>query len=107
MVVLNKKAFKLPRVEKDKFILLMRLGLAYNRDQGTYGINSYNNIEKLCVTIASILNVDKVSFTQTCTICGKDFACQDCKYNDLCETKDMPFQCVCTQCLTEDKTIKE
>lgn len=103
MVVLNKKGFKLPRVEKDKFILLMRLGLAYNREQGMYSINSYNNIEKLCDTIAIILNVDEVSFTQTCIICGKDFACQDCKYNGQCETKNMPFQCVCISCLREDK----
>ena len=27
VVVLNKKAFKLPRVEKEKFVLLMHLGL--------------------------------------------------------------------------------
>ncbi len=111
MVILNKKAFKLPRVERDKFILLLRLGLSYNRAQGTYGISSYNNIEKLCEVIADILKVDKVTFTetsaqtyaQTCAICGKNFTCQDCKYSELCETKDMPFQCVCTQCLVEGK----
>ena len=47
MTVLNKKAFKLPRVEKDKFILLMHLGCEYNREQGVFSIKSYNNIEKL------------------------------------------------------------
>lgn len=106
-MVLNKKAFRLPRVEKDKFVFLMRLGLAYNREQGTYSINNYNNIEKLCDAIVNILNVDKVSFTQTCIICNKDFPCQDCKYHELCETKDLPFHCVCAQCLNEGKTIQE
>jgi len=104
MVVLNKKAFKLPRVEKDKFVLLLRLGLAYNREQGTYSISNYNNIEKLSDAIASILNAGKISFTQTCIICNKDFACPECKYYELCETKDLPFHCVCIQCLRESKT---
>ena len=105
MVVLNKKAFRLPRVEKDKFILLLRLGLAYNREQGTYSISNYNNIEKLTAALASILNTDKVSFTQTCITCSKDFACPECKYYELCETKDLPFHCVCSQCLREGKTL--
>ena len=87
VAVLSKKAFKLPRVEKEKFILLIRLGLEYNREQGVYSIKSYNNIEKLTDTIASILN-SEVVFLQSCTRCGKDFPCSDCKYNELCTTKD-------------------
>ena len=47
MVVLNKKAFKLPRVEKEKFMLLINAGLSYNREQCLYSIKSYNDIEKL------------------------------------------------------------
>jgi hypothetical protein len=97
-VVLSKKAFKLPRVEKEKFILLIRLGLDYNREQGVFSIKSYNNIEKLADTIEGILN-SEVVFLQSCTRCGKDFACSDCKYNEVCTTKDLPFSCVCHQCL--------
>ena len=101
MVVLNKKAFRLPRVEKEKFILLLRLGLDYDRVQGTFCVANYNNIEKLTDTLASILNVDEVAFTQTCGACGKDFPCSDCKYIELCATKNLPFQCVCPNCLKE------
>jgi hypothetical protein len=36
VTVLSKKAFKLPRVEKEKSILLIRLGLDYNREQGVF-----------------------------------------------------------------------
>jgi hypothetical protein len=105
MIVLNKKAFKLPRVEKDKFILLLRLGLEYNRETGCYRISSYNNIEKLIETVSGLLNADKVMFLQSCIICNKDFACQDCKYYELCTTKDLPFHCVCPQCLKEGKQL--
>ena len=109
VVVLNKSAFKLPRIEKDKFVLVLRLGLTYNREQGTYSVSNYNNVEKLTAALANILNTNKVSFTQTCISCNKDFSCPECKYYDFCETKDLPFQCVCTQCLRETKTpqIKE
>jgi virulence-associated protein VapD len=107
MVCLNKKSFKLPFVEKDKFLLLMRLGLDYNRGQGSYYIKNYNNIEKLLDTIANILNAEKVTFLQSCVLCGKDFPCTDCKYYDLCATKDLPFRCVCPQCLSDDRVYEK
>jgi hypothetical protein len=103
---LNKKAFKLPRVEKEKFILLIRLGLDYNREQMVYSIKSFNNIEKLIDTIGSILN-SEVVFLQNCTRCGRDFPCSDCKYDDLCSTKNLPFSCVCPQCLRNRKKFEE
>ena len=106
VALLSKKAFKLPRVEKEKFILLIRLGLDYNREQGVFSIKSYNNIEKLTGAIASILN-SEVVFLQSCTRCGKDFPCSDCKYNELCTTKDLPLSCVCPQCLRERKQFEE
>jgi len=107
MVVLNKKGFELPRVEREKFILLMRLGLEYNRDRGVFCVSSYNNIEKLRDAVASILNVEEVAFSQSCSICGKDFPCAGCKYYESCDTKNLPFECVCQQCLREGKQLEE
>jgi hypothetical protein len=107
MVILNKHSFKLPRVEKVKFIRLMRLGLEYNRAQGYYCINSYNNIGKLVDAISSILNAEKVMFLQSCIICLKDFPCSNCRYADLCTTKDLPFECVCPQCLNEGRVYPD
>jgi len=106
VAVLNKKGFKLPRVEKEKFISLMHLGLDYNREQGLFSIKSCNNIENLMDTIGSILNAEVV-FLQTCTRCGKDFPCSNCKYNELCTSKDLPFSCVCPQCLQDRKQYEE
>ena len=99
VIVLNPKEFKLPRVEKEKFVLLIRLGLDYNRELGLFSIKNYNNIEKLIDT--------EVVFSQTCIRCGKDFPCTDCKYNELCTTKDLPFSCVCPKCLTDRKQFEE
>ena len=105
MVTLNKKCIKLPRVEKEKFVYLMRIGLDYNREQGVFSINNYNNIDKIMDTLSDILK-SPVLFMQNCLVCGKDFACSECKYVDLCSTKNLPFSCVCTQCLTEEKAVK-
>jgi len=106
VAVLNPKGFKLPRVEKEKFILLMHLGLDYNREQGVFSIKSCNNIEKLMDTMASILGTEVV-FLQTCTRCGKAFPCSECKYNDLCGTKNLPLSCVCPRCLKDRKPFEE
>ena len=103
MVTLNKKGFVLPRVERDKFIRLMRLGLDYNRDKGLFSIKSFDKIEEAIDVIASILN-DEIQFMQSCSICNKDFPCSECKYADFCETKNLPFQCVCPQCLEGKKS---
>ena len=106
MVVLNKKGFVLPRVERSQFIQLMRLGLDYNRENGKFSIKSYDNIEGIMDAISSILN-DEVVFLQNCLICNKDFACSDCKYVDFCETKNLPFECVCSQCLKKRKNPQQ
>jgi hypothetical protein len=106
VIVLNPKAFKLPRVEKEKFITLIRLGLDYNRDLGTFSIKSYNNVEKLIETVSVILG-DEVVFQQTCIRCGKNFSCSTCNYIEMCTTKNLPFTCVCPQCLRDRKQFEQ
>jgi len=107
MVLLNKKSFKLPFLEKDRFIMLLRLGLDYDRGQSSYYIKNCNNIEKLVDTLADILHAEEITFLQTCIFCGKDFPCSDCKYYDLCKTKDLPFQCICSECLKDGRLYEK
>jgi len=105
VLVLNSKAFKLPRIEKEKFISLMHLGLDYNRDQGIFSIKSCNNIEKIIQAVGSILG-SEVVFLQSCTRCGKDFPCSNCKYYEVCTTKNLPFSCVCPNCLRDRNSLE-
>ena len=99
MVVLNKKDIRLPRVEREKFITLLRLGLDYHRELGTFSIGNCNQIEKLATTLAEILNAEEVTFSQSCVLCGANFPCTNCKYLEKCTTKNLPFECVCSKCL--------
>lgn len=106
VIVLNGKGFKLPRLEKEKFVNLMHLGLEYRRDQGLFSIESYNNIEKIIEAVSDILG-DEVVFLQSCTRCGKDFSCKGCSYIEVCTTKNLPFSCVCPQCLRDRKQFEQ
>ncbi|MCL2172056.1 MAG: hypothetical protein LBH62_09420 [Nitrososphaerota archaeon] len=106
MVILNKKGFKLPRVEKEKFITLIRLGLEYDGQKMLFSVKSYNNINQLRNTLQDILK-SEIAFTQTCTVCNVDFNCSTCKYVKACPTKDLPFSCVCNQCLRPKKNLQQ
>ncbi len=106
VLVLNSKGFKLPRLEKEKFVGMLHLGVDYNREQGLFCINSYNNIEKVMEMVSAILG-SEVVFMQTCIRCGKNFPCTNCKYEELCTTKNLPFTCVCPKCLHDRKQFEE
>ena len=106
MVVLNKRSFILPRVERGKFIRLLRLGLEYDRNLGSFSIKNYEKIEELVDTISSILN-DEIKFLQNCIMCKKVFPCFDCKYDENCSTKNLTFECVCMNCLIDGKTSQQ
>jgi hypothetical protein len=106
MVVLNKKGFKLPRIERERFITLIRLGLEYDNQKMLFSIKNYNNINQLRDMLQDILK-SEISFTQTCTACDIDFGCSTCKYTKTCPTKDLPFSCVCNQCLRPKKNLQQ
>lgn len=103
-IVLNSKGFKLPRLEREKFVNLMHLGLDYDRNTMLFSIKSYDNIEKVIDEISGILK-DEVIFMQHCIRCGKSFVCKGCSYIDVCTTKNLPFTCVCPQCLREPQIL--
>ena len=105
VLVLNSKAFKLPRLEKEKFVSLMHLGMEYNRDQGTFSIKSCNKIEKIMEAVGSILG-SEVVFLQRCMRCSKGFPCANCNYYEVCTTKNLPFSCVCSKCLRDQKNFE-
>lgn len=100
MQVLNRKSFKLPFVGKDKFVRLTRVGLGY--DGGSFHVRDNNNVEKIVDIISDVLG-EKVSFFQTCVLCGQDFLCSGCRHQDLCPTKDLPLQCICENCRATPK----
>ena len=99
--VLNRKSFRLPYVKPEKFSRILRLGLGYNSNKRSYYIKNYENIEKIMDTICEIIG-EKISFLQICVLCGIDFSCSNCKYASLCQTRDLPLSCICSECLNTE-----
>jgi hypothetical protein len=105
-IVLNSKGFKLPRLEKEKFINLIRLGLDYDRNAALFSVKSYNSIKSAIDAISDILG-EEVVFLQNCVQCNTSFPCKSCNYIELCTTKNLPFSCVCPKCLRSKKDFAE
>ena len=97
MHILNKRGFRLPRLEKEKFVELMREGLGYQN--GFFFVKDYKS-EKILSSLSAVLE-ERVGFTQTCAICKKEFPCEDCKYYGVCPTRDLPLHCLCQNCRLE------
>jgi hypothetical protein len=115
MKVLDKKAFKLPYVDSQTYRELMRLGLQYDREQKTYSAEELDSDNAAVLQLLSRILHEEVCFeeknvgsqptliSQTCTVCGKTFRCNECRYYELCETKSTSSSCVCGKCLEEGK----
>jgi len=99
MRALNKQRFKLPYLGTERFKELRRIGISYKR--GSFSIADLNNVEKTKEILSEILN-EKVVFTQTCLICRKEFLCTECKYYEYCQSRDLPFHCVCKNCFQKN-----
>jgi hypothetical protein len=118
--VLDKKGFKLPYVDSQIYRELMRLGLQYDRQQRTYsaeeldaaGADSVLELlsrilhETVCFEPASD-KLQKHEASQACLVCGRSFQCNECRYCELCETKDIRSSCICGKCLEEGKVLPE
>ena len=104
-VILNSKGFKLPRMDRDKFVNLMHLGLAYDRNSQLFSFENYDNIEKAIDAVSDILR-DEVVFQQTCVRCGKSFSCKGCNYYDACTSKNMPLAAYAHSAYGTGKTLK-
>jgi len=102
-LILKKNRIKLPYLGRDKFIELTRIGLGY--EQGSFFIRDFNNIENIIQLLSEILN-EKIVFTQTCVICGKEFLCTECKYINTCSTRDLPLHCLCENCSQKNNLYK-
>ncbi len=97
MITISRNGFKLPYLGKEKFVELMRSGIAYDKARGLFYVVEGGNPERAKATLAEILD-DEVVFSQTCLVCKRDFGCADCDYRISCPTRDVPLFCLCSSC---------
>ncbi len=119
MKVLDKKGFKLPYVDMQTYRELMRNGLRYDRQLRSYSAEELDETRTNDVlSLLSKILREQVCFeepkksvssnvvSQSCLICSKHFQCNECRYFELCETKNVPSSCICGKCFEEGKLVK-
>jgi replication factor C large subunit len=112
--LLDPRGFKLPFMGKDKFIQLMRAGIAYDRSGGQFAVRKLDNLDAVEDRLTSILgkpikfaregetpaNVDEKSI-QECYVDGTSISCDACEFVDNCSTHTIPSlkYCLCDETL--------
>ncbi len=83
---------------KEKFIELMRIGIAYDKQTRAFFISDMNRIEQVKAALTQIIG-EEVTFAQSCLLCGRSFPCIECRFYGECRTQDIPLYCICGACL--------
>jgi hypothetical protein len=86
--------FRLPRLGRETFALMMRQGVKYDQTNG-FKIDYSTDVEAAARTIRSALAED-VELSLACSICGKE-ACPGCPYLPICDRKRVSSLCLCDE----------
>jgi len=86
--------FSLPRLGRDAFSLLMREGVAYDKDMG-FRFDSATDLQAATRTLSKALG-DEVELTLRCSICGRE-ACEGCPYFESCDRAAFSTLCLCAE----------
>ena len=106
MKVITKEGFRLPYLGRDRYIELMRSGVAYDKKTRNFSIKNVDNVDHVKIILSEILN-DQVTFAQKCLICQTRFTCTECEYAYICGTKDIPMDCICSQCYSRPDFVEK
>jgi hypothetical protein len=86
----------LPRLGKEAFSKLMKLGVEYSTARGFY-FRADTNLREAKRIISSATG-EEVSFDFKCYVCGRDASCVNCEYAKTCSIELVGGRCVCGGC---------
>jgi len=117
--LLDPSGFKLPYMGKDKFIALMRVGVAYDRSSGKFAVRRITNLDSVEQRISEIISkpikftrpeeesqrVDESNIAKECYVDGRQILCAKCDFVDNCPTHTITFLkfCLCNETLKDPK----
>jgi hypothetical protein len=121
--LLDPTGFKLPFMGKDKFIALMRAGVAYDRSSGKFTVRRLTNLGSVEERIGDIISkpikfirpeveaeqVDESNIVKECYVDGRQVLCAKCEFVDDCPTHiitSLKF-CLCDETLTDSKAYEK
>ena len=97
MRIIIGERFRLPQVEGDIFKSLVKEGgLQYDKTKG-YLASSKTDLGLVKSILENALK-DEVLVMLNCFICGTSIDCEECKYNDACQSSKIFQSCICNDC---------
>jgi hypothetical protein len=119
--LLDPTGFKLPYMGKDKFIQLMRAGIAYDRSNGKFAVRRLDNLDAVEERLTAILS-RPVKFSrqdqpvraqgkaiQKCYVDGKPVPCDECEFVQSCPTREIPSleYCLCDETMADSQAYEK
>jgi replication factor C large subunit len=117
--LLDPTGFKLPYMGKDKFIALMRIGVAYDRSGGKFTVRRLTNLDSVEERITEIISkpikfirpdtetgrVDESNIAKECYVDGRQILCAKCDFVETCPTHTITSLkfCLCDETLANLK----
>jgi len=114
--LLDPSGFKLPYMGRDKFIQLMRIGLAYDRNRGMFAVRRLSNLESVEERLSDVVGkpvrferpeqvpVEKGGgIMKECYVDGQEVPCHSCEFVGDCPTHTVATHkfCLCDQTLAD------
>jgi hypothetical protein len=89
--------FRLPRLGKDVFIKLMKLGVKYDKKHG-FIFDDQTDVKSVVLLISDVLGEEVKLYTR-CALEDDNVApCDECLYKEDCDRKVVSFLCLCNDC---------
>lgn len=85
--------FTLPRLGRDVFSGLMKLGVKYDKELG-FRIDSWTDIERAVRAISTAVG-EEVEVSLRCFVCLRE-ACPGCPYLEVCDRRKVSPLCLCS-----------
>jgi replication factor C large subunit len=116
--LLDPTAFKLPYMGKDKFIQLMRAGITYDKNSGSFAVRRLDNLEAAEERLTGILSrpikfarqdqapvAGQHKAIQECYVDGKPAPCDKCEFIQACPTHEITSlkYCLCEETAADPK----
>jgi hypothetical protein len=90
----------LPRLGKDAFRELMRVGVEYTTGKGFF-VRPDSDLTAIRIIVSEATG-DEVEFVFRCYLCGRESVCVDCQYHSVCSIEQVGGNCLCARCASEN-----
>ncbi len=116
--ILDPTSFKLPYMGKDKFIQLMRAGIAYDRSSGKFAVRRLSDLDSVEVRLSDIISKplkfkrpEQVAeeaegrMVKECYVDARKIPCDECEFVEECPTHiigSLKF-CLCDETISDPK----